>query len=234
MAINNEIKFHRYNKEAITKQYNDFYIDNDFIRFRRSEEQFVRYLLKNYFSENYKNLLDIGCGTGKYTNIFSNQGIESTGIDISDTGIKIAKDKYPSANFIKDDALNLKLNKKFDIIFCSGLSLFNEKDLSVLKPMIKSHLNLLQKRGLYIFVKTTSLTGAENKTRSRFDHKLKSYKRFFENTEQLIHIKSYTLYPQFFLLNRYLPLIPLYQLFSVLICSATRIPLRVIQIYKKK
>lgn len=62
------------------------------------------------FKENkVKKILDLGCGTGRHTLYLSKQGFEVCGIDIADTGIRIAK------KWLKDN--NLKAEFKVNNIY---------------------------------------------------------------------------------------------------------------------
>lgn len=65
-------------------------------------------------------ILDVGCGTGRITNLlyqYSNNNV--TAIDLSTNMINIAKEKYKDKkdiNFICDDFVTHKFDKKFDYI----------------------------------------------------------------------------------------------------------------------
>ncbi|AQQ10105.1 putative S-adenosylmethionine-dependent methyltransferase/MSMEI_2290 [Sedimentisphaera cyanobacteriorum] len=62
-------------------------------------------------------VLEIGCGTGFYTDIIKNQGCKNyTGIDISRVTVKQLKEKYPNCKFKTLDAAKGKLKEKFDVI----------------------------------------------------------------------------------------------------------------------
>ena len=52
-----------------------------------------------------KNVLDLGCGNGAFSNTLSQNGFNVTGMDFSLSGIEIAKRRYPNVNFEQHDAL---------------------------------------------------------------------------------------------------------------------------------
>jgi len=62
-------------------------------------------------------VLEIGCGTGFLLNALSPR--KGVGIDFSKEMIKIASEKYPHLQFINADAINYKLNEKFNYIIIS-------------------------------------------------------------------------------------------------------------------
>ncbi len=78
----------------------------------------------NNFFKN-KDVIDVGCGGGRYSNALRLLRAKSVmGVDYSDNGIFTAKKnyKYKNINFKKQDVLNLKIPKnKFDIVFCNGV-----------------------------------------------------------------------------------------------------------------
>ncbi|WP_421946170.1 class I SAM-dependent methyltransferase [Pedobacter sp.] len=62
-------------------------------------------------------ILDVGCGNGKpIFGYLQEKGFNVTGVDASLEMLKIAKDNFPSGNFIREDMRKLSLNKKFDAI----------------------------------------------------------------------------------------------------------------------
>ncbi len=80
-------------------QYSDFEK-----RFRGSKEEISRSLEKYvpYFKGS-QNVLDIGCGRGEFVSLLKDDGIDATGIDISDSMLKEAEEK--GLKCIKGDAL---------------------------------------------------------------------------------------------------------------------------------
>jgi ubiquinone/menaquinone biosynthesis C-methylase UbiE len=78
----------------------------------------------NNFFKN-KNIIDVGCGGGRYSNALRLLKAKSVvGVDYSNDGISTAKKnyKYKNITFKKRDVLNLKFKKNtFDIVFCNGV-----------------------------------------------------------------------------------------------------------------
>lgn len=52
-----------------------------------------------------KNVLDLGCGNGAFSDTLSKNGFDVTGLDFSLSGIEIAKRKYPNVHFEQHDTL---------------------------------------------------------------------------------------------------------------------------------
>ena len=78
-----------------------------------------RLILDSY---NFKNILDIGCGKGRFTHLLKKRNNHITGIDISATAISKAKASYPDIEFHCMDIRNiLQLNNKFDLIIAMGV-----------------------------------------------------------------------------------------------------------------
>lgn len=63
--------------------------------------------------------LDLGCGNGRFIELFKEQNIEYFGVDNSERLIKIAKERYPQETFQTVDALNLPFpDNFFDKVLC--------------------------------------------------------------------------------------------------------------------
>lgn len=99
-----------------------------FYSITRSSRNFVKdWLLKNQLNDDNK-FLDYCCGEGETSVSLAKQGINITGIDISDTSIEIAKERATKEKlkqppvFLVMDGENLSFSDNtFDIIFCSGV-----------------------------------------------------------------------------------------------------------------
>lgn len=64
------------------------------------------------------NILDMGCGNGRFYKSFLENGVVYTGIDNSKNLIEIAKKTYPEGNFILASALNLPfIENSFDNVY---------------------------------------------------------------------------------------------------------------------
>ena len=78
--------------------------------------------------------LDVGCGTGLFTEAFINKGVDTTGIDVNADMLAIARDEVPSAQFREAPAEKLPFNAGvFDLVFLGHLLHETDKPLEALK-----------------------------------------------------------------------------------------------------
>jgi SAM-dependent methyltransferase len=103
-----------------------------------------------------KKILYAGCGTGIYTKIFSDLGYECDGFDFSQTAISSAIENYPNNKFTCQDARKLNYDKKFDLIFSNGLSLFNTYDFDQAWQVIDYWKSFLTKNGIILIIGRTN------------------------------------------------------------------------------
>jgi SAM-dependent methyltransferase len=86
-----------------------------------------RFLIKSIFKKKnipqFKNALDIGCGTGGNMNFLKSYCENISGLDCSEIAIKLAREKWPDLNFTMGDA-NM-LSSKFPNEIFDFISLFN-------------------------------------------------------------------------------------------------------------
>lgn len=81
-------------------------------------------LTKDFFVENgVKNILIAGIGYGRNAQIFRENGIEVTGIEISKTAIELARKHYGTSMIIHHGSVtNMPFdNNQYDGVFCYGL-----------------------------------------------------------------------------------------------------------------
>ena len=87
-------------------------------------------------------LLDCGCGTGENSCMFARRGFCVTGIDLSPSSIKKAKENAKNlvidVNFMRKDAQTFNLRKKYDIVFCMGVLMYLDNPQEAFKN-IASH-----------------------------------------------------------------------------------------------
>jgi ubiquinone/menaquinone biosynthesis C-methylase UbiE len=94
------------------KEYEEIYEWRD--PYRQQEQELLEKILKKRFKG--RNILDIGCGTGYWTQRISETADSITGIDINETVLEIARMKEYSCptNFYVMDAYNMTFEKKFN------------------------------------------------------------------------------------------------------------------------
>lgn len=126
----------------------------DFVRFLRKERKIE---IDNL------NILDLGCGNGKNSHYISEQGLnnEITGIEISETALKYARELAPDGNFIKQ-SIGTPLNfpdASFDIILdVTSSNSLNESERTI---YLKEIQRLLKPNG-YFFLRTLCKDGDKN------------------------------------------------------------------------
>jgi len=106
-------------------------------------------------------ILDVGCGTGRHSIELTKRGYNVTGVDLSESQLKRAKEKAANLNlkieFHQMDARHLTFNNEFDaaIMLCEGgfpLMETDEMNFEILKSVTKAQ----KKSSKFIF---TTLNG---------------------------------------------------------------------------
>ena len=88
-----------------------------------------------------KNVLDVGCGTGKLLYLASRKGAKCIGVDFSMEAIKIAKKKFKHPNLAFQHLdISETFSGKYDVILSIGTLEHQDDPLSTLK-LFKKHLN---------------------------------------------------------------------------------------------
>jgi len=101
-------------------------------------------------------VLDIGCGTGFYVDLWNRIGARTvTGIDITNIAVRTLKTKYPDRDFYRVDISNQedieKLNaKKYDVVSAFDI-LFHIVDDKNYDAAIKNIHSILKPNGIFVF-----------------------------------------------------------------------------------
>ncbi len=78
-------------------------------------------------------LLDAGCGEGKDAVFFAKNGYKVSAFDITDSGVEKAKRLAElhgvDIDFFRADIMDYRLEKDFDVIFCSGVLYYVPEEL---------------------------------------------------------------------------------------------------------
>lgn len=144
--------------EELFSNYADTYESEIYTQGTLGEVDFIENELNH--DKNCK-ILDIGCGTGRHAIELTKRGYNVTGVDLSGSMLKKAREKAETAGLNIDfqlaDARNLPFEQEFDlaIMLCEGafpLMETDEMNFDILKNAAKA----LKKDGKFIF---TTLNG---------------------------------------------------------------------------
>jgi 2-polyprenyl-3-methyl-5-hydroxy-6-metoxy-1,4-benzoquinol methylase len=144
--------------EALFENYGQKYDNEVFTQGTLGECDFIESELNHNKS---LKILDVGCGTGRHTIELTKRGYNVTGIDLSESQLKRAKEKaekdHLKIDFIQQDARCLSFNNEFDfaIMLCEGGFPLMETD-EMNFEILKSVTNSLNEKGKFIF---TTLNG---------------------------------------------------------------------------
>jgi ubiquinone/menaquinone biosynthesis C-methylase UbiE len=120
-------------KPEIASKYDLYYQTEIGKKVNQIEEKLITDLLKDIPRTK---MLELGCGTGHWTNFFLNKGYKVTATDISDAMLQLAKQKNLNANFIKADSLEIPFeDNSFDIISSITMLEFVEDQDKVLEEI---------------------------------------------------------------------------------------------------
>lgn len=130
--------------------------DKENVEKRQKEES---ELLLNKIDFENKKILEIGCGTGRWAEVFHDKCDSYLGIDYSEDLIEIAKENYNYDNChfqvlsaSQLDTADLLVNAPFDIVIITGVLIYFNDD--TIKKMIKD-LNSLCASNKTIYIRET-------------------------------------------------------------------------------
>ncbi len=144
--------------ESIFENYGKKYDDESFAQGTMGECDFIE---KEIGYDKSLKILDIGCGTGRHSLELTKRGYTVTGIDLSESLLKRAKEKAEALSlhidFQKHDARELPFKNEFDIaiMLCEGAFPLMETD-EMNYEILKNAANSLKETGKLIF---TTLNG---------------------------------------------------------------------------
>lgn len=108
-------------------------------------------VLKIVKNNQYKNMLDVCCGTGNQLKLLKKHGIDGTGIDLSKTMLEIAESGNIKANCFEQDAENINFSdESFDMTMTTFA--LHEKSNSSAKMILNEMIRLTKQNGHIIIV----------------------------------------------------------------------------------
>lgn len=153
--------------------------------FRYRESIYGPYLKAVFARANLKPdsaVLDVGCGQGFFSSLLRKCGMRVTGIDISETGIRTARESYGSLDieFLVGDVNAISIEKKFDCVFTRSLSLYNNSDFATRREVTEALMKYVKPGGIFIFAYNTNLSASKANSDWCY-HTLQDVRRHFCN-----------------------------------------------------
>jgi len=135
--MNIEIQQSRYDFSTLAEGYDSWYSSREGALYDRFEKTTV---LKHLPAQSQnKTLLDVGCGTGHWSEFFSECGFTVTGLDISQRMIDIARSKSNrSISYFVSDAHRLPFpDETFDVTAAITTIEFTRNPAGVIREMVR-------------------------------------------------------------------------------------------------
>lgn len=107
--------------------------------------------LHQLFGDKGKNHLDLACGTGPHVRHFLDFGYQSSGLDINQPMLLLAKDRCPEAQFTLKNMSSFSVEQPLDLITCFLYSIHYSDGIEKLKECINSVYNALNTKGVFCF-----------------------------------------------------------------------------------
>ncbi|WP_158972927.1 class I SAM-dependent methyltransferase [Paraglaciecola sp. L3A3] len=107
--------------------------------------------LMQIFGTDGKTHLDMACGTGPHVRHFIDFGYHSSGLDINQPMLDLAKTRCPEAHFSLQDMSQFKVSEPLDLITCFLYSIHYNNGLEKLTECIISVHKALKSRGVFCF-----------------------------------------------------------------------------------
>lgn len=144
--------------EALFENYAHKYDKECFVQGTLGECDFIE---KESACDKSLKILDVGCGTGRHAIELAKRGYHVTGIDLSESQLKRAREKAKEQgveiDFQKQDARNLPFDGEFDLVIMlceGGFSLMETDEMNF--EILKNATKALKDKGKLIF---TTLNG---------------------------------------------------------------------------
>lgn len=110
----------------------------------------VSSLAKRLSKMGLADVLDLGCGYGRVAGSYISNGMNYTGVDISQDTLDIAKNRNPEGVFIQSDLRDVEIDSKYDVISILYVLVHFVND-SDWEKLIRRACNILRPDGRLVF-----------------------------------------------------------------------------------
>ncbi len=151
----------RFDFDLIASDYDQWYSSVRGAVYDRIEKHIINKFLP--VADMKTKLLDLGCGTGHWSEYFSGKGFFVTGIDVSERMINIARQKnIPNSDFQIADGQNLPFeDNSFDVAAAITVLEFAANPAKIISEMVRC----VKKNGGIVIVGVLNILNSYNKKR---------------------------------------------------------------------
>jgi SAM-dependent methyltransferase len=96
-------------------------------------------------------VLDMACGSGELGRRLADCGAHVTGLDLSESMLRLARKTFPEGEWLCGDMRSFCLDRKFDLVICALNSLQHMESVSCLKKAVGRALEHLAPQGVFAF-----------------------------------------------------------------------------------
>lgn len=111
-------------------------------------QQLLEWMARRHFSP--EKALDLGCGTGVLCRVLKERGIQTTGVDLSQGMIAIARESDPEGCYQVADMTRYCPAETFDLVTCTGDALNHIPNLSDVGRIFRNVWQLLGAGGRFV------------------------------------------------------------------------------------
>jgi ubiquinone/menaquinone biosynthesis C-methylase UbiE len=129
----------------------------------KKESKLFAELIKKYSNDTPRTLLDIGCGSGKFT-FHLKRHFKITGIDVSESMLANAKNLNPDCEFVATDMRDFNLQRQFDSVFVNDSITYITTRKELLATFRNAYRHLKAGGVMITFPDDTKETFVQNKT----------------------------------------------------------------------
>ena len=119
----------------------------------------AEYLVNFTKKQNLKNILDVGCGTGKLVHYLNNHKLNAIGCDNSQLAVSLARKINKKGTIVESSASKLKFkDQSFDLV--TAISIIEHLNTKEAKQFLKESARVLKKNGFIFLVTPNYLSPA--------------------------------------------------------------------------
>ncbi len=163
-----------FQKARIAEEYDDYYLTDFGKQVDHIEKEMISTLLKDI---SRGEMIDLGCGTGHWTEFFVDEGFKVKGVDTSEAMLNIARNKKINADFQQADSQDLPFEDESQHFVASIAMLeFVENQQKAIDEIYR----ILKKGGRFIL---GALNASSVPGRNRENDKVFKHAKFWEKHE---------------------------------------------------